>query len=144
MVRSGAHAGWGWVTAAVALLVCAPAVHAQSKARFKLEVEPDAGGCIREPALRERIQRWLNAQLPADEVITVRMRAGSRPVSFAVMRGEDAIAERQFDVLPERCRDRLDALGLAIALAIEHAHAAPETQPQPGSAQRVAPGERDT
>jgi hypothetical protein len=110
----------------------------QSKAPLGdvLDVHADDAGCVTEPALRSRVQRWLKPQAIAPDV-HVEVDAAATPPRFAVQRGGQDVAARSFDVLPEACSDRLDAIAIAVALAIEHA-----TQPE--SAEATAPGTSTT
>jgi len=111
---------WGWL----ALAICWPSetALAQSRARLgeALLVEPDTSGCITHAALLARVLHWLK---PAIEIgdVHVLVRGRARPPSFVVRRGTGSPAERSFTVLPTRCRDRVDAMALAIALALEEA-----------------------
>jgi hypothetical protein len=113
---------WSW--AWLALAVCWPSetVLAQSRARLSeaLVVEPDKSGCITHAALLARVLHWLEPSLEIGDV-QVLVRGRARPPSFVVQRGTGSPAERSFDVLPARCRDRVDAMALAIALALEEA-----------------------
>lgn len=85
-----------------------------------LEVHADDAGCVTEPALRTRVQRWLKPQAIAPDV-RVEVDAAASPPRFSVRRGSAEVAARSFDVLPAACSDRLDAIAIAVALAIEHA-----------------------
>jgi hypothetical protein len=84
-----------------------------------LSVQPDPSGCIDEPALRARVRHWLapRALVPA---AGVRVRVHADPVAFSVQRDGRNVARREFAVLPVQCANRLDALALAIAVALEH------------------------
>jgi hypothetical protein len=87
-----------------------------------LEVQPGRDPCIAASALRARVQRWLKpGALQAG--VTVVVNAAVQPLSFSLERGGSVVAKRNFDVLPAACDDRLDAVALAITLAIEHASA---------------------
>jgi hypothetical protein len=103
---------------------------AQTKAPLGdvLDVRADDAGCVTEPALRARVQRWLKPQAVAPDV-HVEVDAAATPPRFSVRRGADEVATRSFDVLPAACSDRLDAIAIAVALAIEHA-----TNPESGEA----------
>jgi hypothetical protein len=111
---------WSW--ACLALLVCWPseAALAQSRARLgeALLVEPDKNGCITHAAVLARVLHWLKPSVEIGDV-QVLVRGSARPPSFVVRRGTGSPAERSFDLLPARCRDRVDALALAIAIALE-------------------------
>jgi hypothetical protein len=74
--------------------------------------------CITAQALRPRIARWLRGRIWQPEV-EVSVAASAKPVSFQLRRGAQSVARREFDVLPSGCNDRLNALALAIAIALE-------------------------
>lgn len=108
--------------AAAGLLGLTTRAAAQPKAPLGdvLEVHADDAGCVTEPALRARVQRWLKPQSLALDV-RVEVDAAASPPRFSVRRGGAEVAARTFDVLPAACSDRLDAIAIAVALAIEHA-----------------------
>jgi len=110
--------------AVLVLGVLALAAHARAQSgtalRETLRVEPSADGCVSAATLEPRVRRWLRADAQPSE-ITVVVHAASAPPSFSVTRGGEVIAERRFDVLPATCSDRLDAIAVAVAVAIEHA-----------------------
>jgi hypothetical protein len=93
-------------------------------------VEADRSGCINEPALRARVARWLgrDTTLAGLEVF---VEAASEPPGFTVRRAGAVVAERRFESSPPRCADRVEALALAIALALEHAADAERASQQP-------------
>ena len=101
------------------VLVVARDARAQPATGLELAVEDDAQACVTEPSLRARIDRFLRVRQPIDVEIVVRPDA--RPVAFELRRGGASIAERRFRVLPEACASRLDALAIAIAVAVEQA-----------------------
>jgi hypothetical protein len=113
---------WSW--AWLALVACWPseAALAQSRARLgeAILVEPDRSGCITHAAVLARVLHWLKPSVEIGDV-EVLVHGGGRPPSFVVRRGTGSPSERRFDVLPARCRDRVDAMALAIALALEEA-----------------------
>jgi hypothetical protein len=84
-----------------------------------LSVQPDPASCLAEPALRARVGRWLapRALVPTP---SLRVVVSPDPVAFTVQRDGRDVARRTFDVLPVQCAHRLDAVGLAIAVALEH------------------------
>jgi hypothetical protein len=98
------------------------AARAQPEASLEavVRVEPDTRGCVTKAALQARVRHWLDASTALDDV-AVEVRAAARPPAFVVLRSGSIIAERRFPVLPTQCRDRLDALAIAIALALENA-----------------------
>jgi hypothetical protein len=113
----------GWLRAmlASALWLCAARVRADASSSLdaQLEVQPDASGCIAQRSLSARVAHWLKR--PPQAGVAVVVHAASQPVSFSVEREGRVVAERSFEHLPASCADRLDALALAVALAIERA-----------------------
>ncbi len=109
-----------------ALVLGMLAVHARVQAQAGaglgdgLRVEPSADGCVTLATLEPRVRRWLDAQARRG-VIAVAVHAGGEPPAFSVLRDGKVIARRSFDVLPAACSDRLDAIAVAVAVAIEHA-----------------------
>ena len=79
----------------------------------------DANGCVAETALRAHLDRYLRVHKPIDVEIVVRM--GADPIGFDLRRDGAFVAQRRFEVLPAGCEARLDALAIAIAVAVEHA-----------------------
>jgi hypothetical protein len=112
-----------WAPAIVASGLCAWASAARAQpSDTVLSVREDHEGCIGERSLRARVGHWLKrGALPTG--ITVVVDAASQPVSFSLSREGRVVAERSFELLPDACKDRLDAVALAVALAIEHATA---------------------
>jgi hypothetical protein len=98
-----------------------------------LEAQPERGlagaltiesddPCLTRDALIEAIAMWLGrTSVPADLGITVGQAGGDVSARFVVHIAGAPAAERSFAVLPAACPDRRAALGLAIALAIDHA-----------------------
>lgn len=117
----------------IALTVQSAAARAQSAgaelARM-LEVEPSADRCIEATALTARVGRWLTRR-PKPGELTIAVDAGAEPLSFTLSRDGRVVAQRTFGLLPERCEDRLDAVALAIAVAIDHAVGAARAPAQP-------------
>src|SRR5690242_16354560 len=103
----GAQAHCRWVMW-VALIAAArtPSAAAQVERGWTLVVEPDPRACMSDSSLRERVEHWLRDGR-AGEGIVVRVRPGARPLAFSVARGGRVLAERTFEVLPSRCRDRI-------------------------------------
>jgi hypothetical protein len=95
-------------------------VRAQSADAIKLQITPDAGGCITEAALRARIAS-LHVQAKDADGLELAVDASNEPATLEVRRNEVVVAARRFDALPVRCADRLQTIALVVALAIEHA-----------------------
>jgi len=87
-------------------------------------------------ALVERVGQWL--QRPSlDAGTSVRVQLGGEggpAASFELLRDGEAPAVRTFDVLPGECAARLDALALAIAIAIDPAVMARIAEDEAGDA----------
>jgi len=91
-----------------------------------LSVRPSPDGCITHAALSERVQRWLERErVRAPPRLEVAVDGAREPIGFELRQDGETVAERHFAVLPAGCGDRLDALALAIAVAVEHAASAP-------------------
>jgi len=88
-----------------------------------LRVEPSADGCVTKATLQPRVQRWLGAT-PIRSGLRVIVRGAAEPMAFSVQHDAVDFAERSFDVLPKNCTDRVDAVALTIALAIQNAEQA--------------------
>jgi len=84
-----------------------------------LTVEPDPDDCITAPGLRARVRKWLGSDAALPE-LEVSVDPAAEPLAIAIRRGGNVVARRRFEVLPEACKDRIDAVALAIALALEH------------------------
>jgi hypothetical protein len=108
-----------------------------------LEVRADDAGCVTEPALRSRVQRWLKPQSIAPDV-RVQVDAAASPPRFSVRRGSEEVAARSFDVLPAACGDRLNAIAIAVALAIEHATHPESTEAAPPDTGATPPSDTNT
>src|SRR5689334_16888050 len=106
------------VLLATLLLLCSARARAQANAALDsvLVVQPDATACITQRALAARVQHWLKRPPEAD--VTVRVQADARPLAFTVQHAGVIMAERSFERLPQACPDRLEAVALAVALAI--------------------------
>jgi hypothetical protein len=105
--------------AALVLLAMTPAIGRAQLERLDLVVEQDPRGCVHEAALRAHVDRYLRVHEPIEVQVVVHAR--KEPLGFELRRKGAFFAERHFDVLPEGCDARLDALSLAIAVAVEHA-----------------------
>lgn len=112
------------------LLVATTSAHAQPSG-LQLEVSADAQGCVSEASLRARLERFLRVHRPIDVEVVVR--AGAEPVAFELRHDGVFAAERRFEVLPAGCSSRLDALALAIAVAVEHAVGPERASLEPGA-----------
>jgi len=88
-----------------------------------LRVEPSADGCVTKATLQPRVQRWLGATAIRSGLRVI-VRGAAQPMAFSVQRDAVDFAERSFDVLPQKCTDRVDAVALTVALAIQHAEQA--------------------
>lgn len=76
-----------------------------------------ADPCLTQEAVVGRLGRWLDTTTVAAGIEVV-LDPAER--AFRVRRPGGRMARRGFAVLPEECSDRLDAVTLAIALAIDH------------------------
>jgi hypothetical protein len=109
----------------------AASAHAQPGG-LQLEVSADERGCVSEASLRARLQRILRVHAAIDVEVVVH--ADAEPVAFELRHDGVSAAERRFDVLPAGCAARLDALALAIAVAVEHAVGADRASLEPAAA----------
>jgi len=98
-----------------------------------LSVQPDPAGCIDEPALRARVAHWLEprALVPA---ASLRVLVSAAPIAFTLQRDGRDVARRRFGPLPVQCSHRLDALALAIAVALEQLARAEPSAFEPSAA----------
>jgi hypothetical protein len=119
----------GWEPAALALAE-AP--------RFagSLDVEHDPTGCIAEVSLRARVEHWLKPGSVLPEV-AVTVHVEHDLLAFSMRRAGKLVALRGFEIARSPCRDRRDAIALAIALAIEHE----QTSHAQSAARSVAPAD---
>jgi hypothetical protein len=104
-----------------------------------LTLRGDSRGCLAHGALSARIKHYLTnpAQTPAR--LSVRVRApNAGTTEFALERDGTTLAVRRFAALPKACLDRLDAIALAIALAVEQARSS-AVDPQPVAEAALAP-----
>lgn len=87
-----------------------------------LTVSNQTDGCMSQEALINHIVRWLKTDhIEADIHIKVEVQGEKeQDVSFKFFRNEELTAHRSFSILPANCFDRLEAVSLAIALAIDH------------------------
>lgn len=88
---------------------------------FSIDVRGD-DDCIRKPDVTARVLRWL-ANRSADPDARVVIHVTASEVTFRLFHADVALAERTFVDLPKHCGQRLDALSLALALAIEQSEA---------------------
>jgi hypothetical protein len=78
---------------------------------------------VTKSTLQPRVQRWLGATAIRSGLRVI-VRGAAQPMAFSVQHGAVDFAERSFDVLPQNCTDRVDAVALTVALAIQHAEQA--------------------
>ncbi len=71
--------------------------------------------CVSGPELSQAVQKELGRELPSGLTVHV------SESGFVLLREGQAVAERQFDDLPEICEARREALTLALVVALEHA-----------------------
>jgi hypothetical protein len=83
-----------------------------------IEGPPDPQRCVTEAALVERIRGWLGRNT-VDARLAIRVKRDEDRLSFDVVKPGEAPATRQFTELPQSCSDRLSAVSLALALAID-------------------------
>jgi hypothetical protein len=116
--------------AALVIAVLPSGAHAQRTA-LTLSVARDPQGCVHEAALRAHLDRFLRVHGPIDVEVVVH--ADAKPVGFELRHGGAYTAERRFEVLPTGCPARLDALALAIAVAVENAVGPERASVQPST-----------
>jgi hypothetical protein len=121
----------------------ARAQQANAQLAAALTVEPSADGCITAAALRPKIARWLRRSTPPAG-LAVSVHGASEPLAFTLERDGQTIAERTFERLPARCKDRLDAMAIAIAIAIDPAVAELAAEPPEEGAAEATPGPEAT
>lgn len=110
-----------WLIAAGLLCVISPLAAQDVEARGSLSdgvIVESGDTCMTTEAIVSRLSSWLRRD-EIDASIRVVVRPGTHTASFSFQRGDEAPAERHFDVLPQECTDRVDAVTLAIALAID-------------------------
>ncbi len=109
-----------------------------------ISVDSVGEACADSGALVERVGHWLRRpSLAAGITVQVELGGEGAAASFELRRPGEPPAVRSFDVLPGECEARLDALGLAIAIAIDpaviervaDAEAVDDTTPQPPAEQ---------
>jgi hypothetical protein len=102
------------------LLVCTTAAPSPSRAQGDRPVDEavrvtGADDCLHHEAVVERLARWLGAQtVDARLEITLDVALNAFQVSWA-----DGFSRRALGALPGACADRLDAVTLAMAMAID-------------------------
>ncbi len=69
------------------------------------------------PRLREAVDQW--APEAADASVSVVVEHVDGAIEFAVLRSGHDVGRRRFDRLPQGCADRVAALSLAIAIALD-------------------------
>lgn len=77
-----------------------------------------ADPCLEPARLAERLAEWLGRDA-LDERLMVLVLPTARGADFALHRDGDRTAVRRFPVLPTDCAERIDALTLAMALALD-------------------------
>ena len=113
---------------AVALvMVCAAGAAAQPVAQAEMPTEtpttPVTWGLVLEadecltPRLREAVDHW--APEAADASVSVVVEHVDAAIEFAILRSGHDVGRRRFDRLPQGCADRVAALSLAIAIALD-------------------------
>ncbi|HKP57751.1 MAG TPA: hypothetical protein VJV78_13560 [Polyangiales bacterium] len=81
----------------------------------------DGRGCLSERALKRRIAYFTNDN-PQNFGFDVHVRARADGYTeFELERGGSSVAVRGFPTLPEACAERVDAIAIAIAIAMEQA-----------------------
>jgi len=89
-----------------------------------LTLTPESTPCLDRPSLLGRVEALLgNPQVDAAITVelTIRQPEDPGPAATLITRRDGVeAAQRAFDALPEACGARLDAVALAIALAIDH------------------------
>lgn len=85
-----------------------------------MSVQPDNDDCLTRQALERRAEHYLR-DYSATSNVSIIVQVGTPDVSFSVMRDGERLAKRAFSQLPDDCASKRDALGLAIALALEAA-----------------------
>ncbi len=84
-------------------------------------VVPGDDECLTQARIAERLARLLDSPvIDAGIEVEVHLDRDGETVRFLMGRSGQAEAERRFDLLPRECAARLDAVSLAIALAIDH------------------------
>ena len=97
-----------------------------------ITLQGDSRGCLTRAAIEARIKHYRSDKANA-AALHVHVRApDSGTTEFVIAYAGNTAAVRRFQALPQACADRLDAIALAIALAIEQAvpsHPAVPDQP---------------
>ena len=95
--------------------------HAYAQDGFQwMSVQPDNDRCLTRQALERRTEHYLR-DYSATSHVSIIVQLSTTEVSFSVMRDGERLAKRAFSQLPDDCASKRDALGLAIALALEAA-----------------------
>jgi hypothetical protein len=112
------------ILGAVALaMVCASGAAGQSVETTETSTVPPTWGLVLEadecltPRLREAVDRW--APEAADASVSVVVEHVDAAIEFAILRSGQDVGRRRFDRLPQQCPDRVAALSLAIAIALD-------------------------
>jgi hypothetical protein len=90
-----------------------------------LRIEAAGDHCVDSEALMGQIQHLLDDRPPAH--VAARARSSGQGWIIELRHATGQVAQREFPVLPNDCAERMRALALVTALAIEHAVEAPRT-----------------
>ena len=125
--------------AALHISLGSAATQAQESDRW-LTVEPKDDPCITLDALKQRTESYLQTDSPR-HAVAIDVIVAHGKVSFSVKRKATQLAHRQFTELPTECAARIDAVALAIALALEAAgegRVVFETSSTPGGSENLS------
>ncbi len=106
------------------ILALGTAARAQTQLRVSLADAITVGSvgdtCVTAEAIVTRVAHWLGRDAIEGGIdVRVLLDETSRQFSFVLQRGDEPVAQRVFDVLPSVCGARIEALSLAIAIAID-------------------------
>ena len=126
MALRSARRGRGVTSGALLLGLLAVAAHAspppsgeaERSLRESLQVQGPVR-CLEPEALRAQLQHWLGRDAMDARLRMVVEERGASHASFQLWRDGALVAERHFSQLPERCDEVLEAVGLALALAVD-------------------------
>lgn len=102
-------------------------------------------GCLSTGRLADHVRRHLAGGAPTGAVV-IEVRSSGAGATFSVLEAGEVTARRSFASLPHGCPARLDALGIAIALAVENVGAGtikqdPDPLPDPLDESATLPSE---
>jgi len=107
-----------WASAALLALSPDSALAQHRPIAEAMQVE-GGGACVDAASLAERVSHWLDRDLIGSEFrVELRLGSGSR-ASFTLHREDHESAERTFPSLQGNCAERVDALALALAIALD-------------------------